>query len=146
MLLRNNVGCRVFAELAYTTQNEMSYGNCKPNVLAKTVTVMTAVCRKVTVLPLVKCIRRMKRKVLHWHAFGHQWRTVLDYRWLQWINNLAYVGEYFLKHTVALHVVVKPLCLVPVDEGSGLGVIYCKSGTGDTDLSPVPPCCLTACK
>ena len=45
MLLRNNVGCRVFAELAYTTRNEMSYGNCKPNVLAKTVTVMTAVCR-----------------------------------------------------------------------------------------------------
>ena len=55
----------MFAELAYTTQNEMSYGNCKPNVLAKTVTVMTAVCRKVTVRPLVKGIRRMKRKVLH---------------------------------------------------------------------------------
>ncbi|WP_172409886.1 hypothetical protein [Prevotella sp. P2-180] len=45
MLLLNNVGCRVFAELAYTTRNEMSYGNCKPNVLAKTVTVMTADCR-----------------------------------------------------------------------------------------------------
>ena len=65
MLLPNNVECRVFAELAYTTRNEKSYVNCKPNVLAKTVTVMTAVGRKVTVLPLVKCIRRMKRKVLH---------------------------------------------------------------------------------
>ena len=38
-----NVECRVFAELAYTRRNEMSYGN-KPNVLAKTVTVMTVVC------------------------------------------------------------------------------------------------------
>ena len=54
MLLRDNVECRVFAELAYTRRNEMSYGN-KPNVLAKTVTVMTADCRKVTERPLVKC-------------------------------------------------------------------------------------------
>ena len=44
----------MFAELAYTRRNEMSYGN-KPNVLAKTVTVMTADCRKVTERPLVKC-------------------------------------------------------------------------------------------
>ena len=51
------------------------------------------------------------------------------------IHYFAYVGEYFLKHTVALHVVVKSLCLVPVDEGSGLGVIYCKSGTGDRSVS-----------
>ena len=48
MLPRNNVGCRVFAELAYTERNEMSYGN-KPNVLARTVTIMTADCRSLTV-------------------------------------------------------------------------------------------------
>ena len=43
------------------------------------------------------------------------------------IHYFAYVGEDFLQHSVALHVVVKSLCLVPVDEGSGLGVIYCKA-------------------
>ena len=43
MLPRNNVGRRVFAELAYTERNEMSYGN-KPNVLARTVTTTTADC------------------------------------------------------------------------------------------------------
>ena len=44
MLPRNNVGCRVFAELAYTERNVMSYGN-KSNVLIKTVTIMTGDCR-----------------------------------------------------------------------------------------------------
>ena len=44
MLPQNNVWRRVFAELAYTERNEMSYGN-KSNVLVKTVTIMTGDCR-----------------------------------------------------------------------------------------------------
>ncbi|MCI7089341.1 MAG: hypothetical protein MR960_05935 [Prevotella sp.] len=42
--MRKDVGCRVFAEQAYTKRNEMSYGN-KPNVSGKAVIVMTADCR-----------------------------------------------------------------------------------------------------
>ena len=42
--LLQNIECRVPAKQALTKRNEMSYGN-KPNVLAKTVTVMTVVCR-----------------------------------------------------------------------------------------------------
>ena len=46
--MRKDVECRVVAEQAYTERNEMSYGN-KPNVLARTVTIMTADCRSLTV-------------------------------------------------------------------------------------------------
>ena len=74
----------------------MSYGNCKPNVLAKTVTVMTAVCRKVTVRPLVKCIRRMKRigaqGQVPWFTLSC-WRTCLcDSR--KECHHLAYNESY----------------------------------------------------
>ena len=129
MLLRNNVGCRVFAELAYTTRNEMSYGNCKPNVLAKTVTVMTDVCRKVTVRPLVKCIRRMKRigaqGQVPWFTLSC-WRTCLcDSR--KECHHLAYNESYIqssrclFRHSWFMHrrqggFMVNPVTLIIIPE------------------------------